>query len=449
MIIAGADVRGDRSARWLLVALLLAAGCWSAAGPSAADGAGTRGLTLDVTVNTRPGLGALRPGIRTGAPVVKSYRLVNRGGADLHEVRVRDPGMPGAVIRCPGGPGRVPLLAGLRSARCTATGPARPGPWIGDVQATGQARLRAIVRATARSGYTGVGATLTLTETARVTGQDRARLHYVLANHGNRPLHGVRLTDQALPRERIICPGGRPVVAHLAAGARAVCTAVVRRTPGTYLSSGRADGSDLLRTLDPRGGRAPAPRLTAHASARFTLRAPAHATPAPPPKHPAPAAPGKQPHPAPPPARHPRPAPPVAALLLLTPPPPGVAAPGLVPPGAATTGPLPPGAVPPGSSRPGGAVPGVGADPAVPGTRKGAAKTPASVPPPTVPTAAVPSAAESPTAHPQKRAASRPSLLRRFVREDHRPTDLGVLTALFLVLLPAAVAAAVFGSRRL
>jgi len=54
--------------------------------PAVVDGTGTRGLALQVTVNTRPGLEAVLRGIRAGAPVVKSYRLVNRGGADLHDI---------------------------------------------------------------------------------------------------------------------------------------------------------------------------------------------------------------------------------------------------------------------------------------------------------------------------------------------------------------------------
>ncbi|NEB74615.1 hypothetical protein G3I40_05115, partial [Streptomyces sp. SID14478] len=241
--------RALRAVRWLLIGLLLSAGCWSAACPSAADGVGPSGLALEVTVNTRPGLDALRPGIRTGAVVVKSYRLVNHSSADLYGIKVRDPGLPGAVIRCPGGRDSVRMLTGLRSARCTATARARPGTRIGEVTAAGrQPYLRATVRARARSGYAGVGAALTLTQTARVTGRQRAQVRYVVVNSGNRPAHAVRISDAALAPARIICADGRPVVPHLAAGERGVCTAAVRRAPGTYVGRGRAEGSDLLRT---------------------------------------------------------------------------------------------------------------------------------------------------------------------------------------------------------
>ncbi|MBO0510424.1 hypothetical protein [Streptomyces beijiangensis] len=400
------------TARRLVVGILLTAVCWSAADPSAADGIGPHGLTLEVTVNTRPGLGALHPGIRTGAVVVKSYRLVNRSGADLRDVRVRDLGMPGAAIRCPGGLDRVPMLTGLRSVRCTATGAARPGAWIGKVLAAGQQRtLRATVQATARSGYAGVGAALDLSETARVTGPEQAEVRYVLVNNGNRPVHGVRITDPALAPHRIACAGGRPVVGRLAAGARAACIAVVRRSPGTYVSRGQADGSDLLRTLDPRGGPVAPPRLTARATARFTLRAPVPAAPVTP-RPRTTVVPGAHPR-VEPPAPLPPPAAlhPLAALLPPAPTAPGITAPGIAPPAVG---------------------------PRLPDRPDGARQDPAPRPPATQPPAAVPKQARPPR-----------SLLGRFIRQDHVPTGLGMLAALLLVLLPAAVAAAVFGSRRL
>ncbi|MEB8337862.1 hypothetical protein, partial [Streptomyces endophyticus] len=222
--------------------------------PSAADGAGSHGLALDVTVNTRPGTGALRPGIRSGGAVVVSYRLANRGSADLHDIRVHDPSMPGARIRCPGGRDRVPLLIGLRSARCTATMAARPGTWTAEVRAAGrQPYLRATVQATARSGYAGVGAALTLAQSARPTGPGRARVAYTVANPGNRPLHDIRVTDPGLAPDRIACAHGGPVVPRLAPGATAECTGEVRRAPGTYTGRGRAEGSDRIRTIGTHG----------------------------------------------------------------------------------------------------------------------------------------------------------------------------------------------------
>ncbi|GGV41640.1 hypothetical protein GCM10010277_30470 [Streptomyces longisporoflavus] len=520
MIIGRKGATRPRSARWLLVGLLLAAGCWSAAGPSVADGAGPNGLALQVTVNTRPGLGAVRPGIRTGDAVVKSYRLINRSGADLYQVRVWDPGMPGAAIRCPGGRDRVPMLTGLRSVRCTATGAARPGPWISRVRAVGQQpylRAGAMpvavsspgggsvrpaafsaraggVQATARSGYTGVGAALALTETARVTGPRQARVSYVVANRGNRAVHGVRITDPVLAPDRIVCAGGRPVVAHLAAGARAVCTALVRRGPGTYLSAGRADGSDLIRTLGPRGQAVIPPRLTARARARFTLRDAVSVTPVAPgasrPGAPAGAA-GQGSRSGPP---GPRSGPPgavprLASQLPAAPLPPGIAAPGAGPPGAGPPGAGPPGAGPPGAAPlgvgppgaaplgvgppgvgppgvapPGAAPPGIAppapaapdgpgqapaaVPPAVPPPAVPPAVPPPAVPPPAEPPAAVPPPNEPPAAVPEEERPQR-TLLSRFVRPDNTPTGMGMLAALFLVLLPAAIAAAVFGSRRL
>ncbi|WP_372346854.1 hypothetical protein [Streptomyces sp. KL116D] len=333
------------TARWLLIGVLLGASSWSATGPTAADGAETHGLGLQVTVNTRPGTGALRPGIRTGAPVVTSYRLVNHGGADLHDLRVRDSAMPGARIRCPGGRNRVPLLTGLRTVRCWATGAgaARAGTWIGEAHAAGrQPYLRTTVQASAPSGYAGVGAALALRETARATGPERARIRYTVTNTGNRPAYTIRVTDPVLGKAPITCTAGSPVLSRLAPRETATCTAELRRAPGTYPSRSRAEGGDRLRTLDTRGGSVAPPRLIAYASARITLTA------APPtgskrpgttaPRPPAPPARGVAPPPVPVPQE------PAAAA-------PGPAAPGPLPPGVGPLLPLPP--APPGIAAPG------------------------------------------------------------------------------------------------
>ncbi|MER7177265.1 hypothetical protein ABT367_38205, partial [Streptomyces mesophilus] len=217
-------------------------------------GPGAAGLALAVTVNARPGADALRHGIRTRAPVVTTYHLTNRAGSDLHGIRVLDPTLPGARIRCPGGGSEVRLLTGLRSVRCTATGRARPGTWTGTVRATGrQPYLNETVRARARSGYAGVHAGLRLTESVRVTGARAAEVRYTLTNPGNRALYDIRLTDSALTPARIGCAGGRAVVARLPAGATVHCAARVTRAPGRYTSHGTAVGNDRLRTLTPQG----------------------------------------------------------------------------------------------------------------------------------------------------------------------------------------------------
>ncbi|MFD8573116.1 hypothetical protein [Streptomyces sp. NPDC059639] len=413
-----------RRVRGILVVLLLGLVCWPAAAPTAADGTGARGLALTVSVNTRPGLGALRPGIRTGGPVVKTYRLTNRGGADLYAIRVEDPALPGARIRCPGGGDRVPRLTGLRSVRCTATVPARPGTWVGDVVAAGRLPyLRAAVRASARSGYAGVGGALALVQTAAVTGPGRAVVRYAVTNTGNRPVLGVRVTDPGLAPGRTGCP----VMARIAPGATAVCGREVRRAPGTYTGRGLARGTDRLRTLGPRGGQVAPPPLTARATARFTL-------------------PGGRGSSTPPPSR--------SSSAAVPPPPPGRAEQAAVPPPGAFA--LPPGVpdVPPEAlDLPPGAV-GVppGAAP-VPVPPAAALLAPAVPPPPGIAPPGIdpPGAAQRPPrSRPPAEPESRPrvTLLRRFVRADHTPTGLGLMTALFLVLLPAALAAVLLGSRK-
>ncbi|QDQ09549.1 hypothetical protein [Streptomyces spectabilis] len=391
-----------------------------AAGTTPADGAGSKGLLLRVTVNTLPGVAATHPGIRVGHHVVKAYHLVNRGGADLHNVRVSDPTVPGARVRCPGGLDHVAMLRGMSSMVCTAVSGARPGSRTGDVVATGRVSyLRTHVRAVARSGYTGVGGAVTLDEVVRVDGA-RATVDYKVKNTGNRPVYDTRLTDPGLAPRRIDCGDGRESVARLGPGTSVTCRAVVRRAPGTYRSEGRVAGTDRLSTLGDTGRSVPPPTLVARASARFTVIAPPPAAPArpespasPPARAREPIAPVPPPPPglppvAPPPAGPPPGAPlPVPALPVPPVPPPGIAAPGLVGDGA---GPAEEGAV----------LPPAAQEPATP-DRPGRAE-----------------------AHQE----TEDSFLRRFLRPEGGPTGLGLLTALFLLLVPAALAAVLLGSRR-
>ncbi|MBB6435791.1 hypothetical protein [Streptomyces candidus] len=546
-------------ARLLLPCLIASVAAAGSTPLAVADGAGSGGLTLRVTVNTRPGLGAQNPGIRVRGPVVKSYRLINRGGADLHGLRVSDPGMPGARIRCPGGGDRVPLLPGLRTVTCTAQAPAQLGSWTAEVVATGRIPyLRATVRATARSGYAGVGGKLSLTQTARVTGPSQAEVRYVLTNTGNRTVYAVTVTDAALasPRTastrasftrasfaraaapRIVCAGGGgPVVGRLTPGTSATCTTTVRRPPGLHVAEGRARGTDRIRTLGRRGESVAPPPLTARSSARFVIpRTPPPASSRPSaPQRPAPSdpsasgagapggsgAPGAPVRPGIPPEVLPGAGagapggaePPTGVPGLAMPPggaavppggavppglavPPGIAFPpgGAVPPGLA----LPPGpAVPPGLAVPFGFAvpPGPGVPPGLivpfglavppgfavpPGLTvpfglafpPGFAVPPGLALPPGLavpedpaerPEGAVPQnpadQPEQPSAQPdrsaeqrERSAAQRPqdgrAAVSRFLRGERSPTGIGVAVALFLILIPAAVAAAVLGSRR-
>ncbi|MBB5105405.1 hypothetical protein [Streptomyces spectabilis] len=405
------------------------------AGPAVSDGASTNGLALRVTVNSHPEVGALRPGIRVGDPVVKTYRLINRGGADLYQVRVTDPGLPGVAIRCQGGGDRVRMLRGLSSTHCTARTAARAGVWTGQVVATGNIPyLRARSVARARSGYAGVGGGLALSEGVMV--RDRqATVTYRVRNTGNRTVHAIRLGDPPLTGARIDCGGGQPVVPTLQPGRSAECRTVVRRAPGAYTSAGVAEGSDRVRTIGRSGGTVPPPRLTARALRRFEIPRPA-VTPKPPkpPKPSEPRRPGGGPAgppvPAPPPAGPPPAAGPLPAM-------------GPVPPEALPV-PLLPGEVGPPVPPPGVAAPGDG-----PGAAEAAGEADAPAEPPggAVAGAAVAGADTGGAAVPPA-ARPRGDALGRFYRAGEGPTGLGLLTALFLVLIPAAVAAAVLGSRR-
>ncbi|MFI8367367.1 hypothetical protein [Streptomyces sp. NPDC085466] len=250
---------------------VLALPCLALAGGGGAwaGGAGDKALRVSVTVNGR-GFGADGPTpVRAGRDVVKRYRLVNGGGADLHGVRVRDPGIPsGTGVRCP-----RRTLVGLTSMECVARFRALPGTRTATVRAEGRIpSLGLTAAATARSGYTGVTGSLVLGERVR-PGAAGATLTYTVTNQGNRALRDVRVTDPALglSGDAVDC-GGRPgLVPVLAPGTSARCTATVRRPSGTHRSTGLATGTDRIGTYAPDGRVVPAPLLTARAAGSFTV----------------------------------------------------------------------------------------------------------------------------------------------------------------------------------
>ncbi|MGW7793520.1 hypothetical protein ACWGKX_39575, partial [Streptomyces tricolor] len=297
---------------------LLMAVCGAPAQRAVADGAGNHGLALQVAVNTRPGTGATDPGIRVGHPLVKTYHLINRTGADLYDVRVNDPGLPHADIRCPGGGDHLPMLRGLDSATCTAWATARPGTWIADVTAVGSVpSLGTESRAVARSGYAGVGGALSLTETVttgagslgRALTLGRATVFYDVTNTGNRTVYDLRLSDPALQPPAIVCGSGGDVVPSLEPGGSARCVATVERPPGHYLSKGRVKGSDRIKTLGPDGCPKPPPMLKDWAIGHFTVDEPTPPPVPPPLPEPPTLTPAPVPPPPPPPVLPPPPAP--------------------------------------------------------------------------------------------------------------------------------------------
>ncbi|WP_157870087.1 MULTISPECIES: hypothetical protein [unclassified Streptomyces] len=435
-----------------------------------AGGVGDGALTVAVTVNGRDHSGVRPPELRTGGQVVKRYRLVNRGEAHLYGVRVADPEVPSGAVRCPGGP-----LAALGELECVARFRAVSGTHRGTVRAEGSVpSLRRVLTATARAGYTGVAGALRLTERIAVAppGRGAATVTYTVTNHGNRPLHAVLVGDTALGLRAgaVDCAGHPGTVPLLAPGASARCTATVRRPPGTHRSTGLASGSDRVTTYGPGGGRVPPPTLVARSSAVFTVAGPEARGAARPPGRPSAAA-GREPvgNPVRNPAGGPVRGSAGAAGVPGVPGAPGalgapgapVAGGGVPVPGAAgavaVPGPVaPPGAAPgDGAADGGGAGTGAGAgDSAGAGDAAAVAPAPEGVPP-----GAVPPAPTAPDAVPVPRdeaavAARRAAtldhegFLGRLRRRSREADDLGVVSMLLLLLIPAAVAAALLGNRR-
>ncbi|MFJ2783438.1 MULTISPECIES: hypothetical protein [unclassified Streptomyces] len=144
-----------------------------------------------------------------------------------------------------------------------ALGPA-PAPAAG-----GRAGRSAPVRRAVPTGpgRAGVRSPLRAADTAPAT------VTYTVANRGDRPLYAVLVTDPALGlgAAAVDCSGRPGTVPVLAPGASARCTATVRRPPGTYRSTGTAAGSDRVTTYGPDGARVPAPTLVARSAADFTV----------------------------------------------------------------------------------------------------------------------------------------------------------------------------------
>ncbi|MFD8012301.1 hypothetical protein [Streptomyces sp. NPDC058955] len=426
-------------------------------GAARAGGAGDRALRLGVTVNDRASGGERPVAVRAGGQVVKRYRLVNRGGADLYGVRVRDSGNPpGVVVRCP-----RRVLVGLTSMECVARFRAVPGARTATVRAEGRVpSLGLTARATARAGYTGVLGSLVLGERVRVAGAaGEAAVTYTVANRGNRALYDVRLADPALRLSAagLDC-GGRPgLVPVLAPGASARCTATVRRPAGTHRSTGVATATDRVRTYDGAGRVVPAPLLTARAGASFTVAeekgeeetsvgvgAPggpgrAGAVPG------AGGAPGRAAAAVPPPSG----AMPVGPPAPDAPPAAGAegAEAGAVVGGGAVAGPVP------GADGGVGGEGLVGAAPAGPeGVREGGAVPAAprpDAPRPDSPRPDVPRP-DAPPVDTAPRAAGLDDegFLGRLRRRGREADEMGVVVMLLLLLVPAALAAALFGNRR-
>ncbi|MFG2329957.1 hypothetical protein ACGFMM_10055 [Streptomyces sp. NPDC048604] len=478
-------MNGRRVAGPLLAGLLLGVlPVAGAGGDAVAGGVGDGALRLSVTVNGRAGA----PAVRVGGAVVKRYRLVNRGEAHLYGVRVLDPSA-GAPVVCP-----TRTLAALAAVECLSRFTARAGRSTGTATATGDVpSLRRRLTATARSGYVGVGGALTLAATVRTIpprSLPSAVVGYTVTNRGNRPVHGVRLTDRALRPARIDCAGRAGVVPVLPPGRSVRCTASVRRPPGVHRSTGEATGSDRVTTVGTGGGRVAPPLLVARAAARFTLTGAAATSAAMSSARPRPRpVPRQEPVPVPVPVPVPRPVPtptlrPRPAASAAVPGPTSVsrapvasatvsgaavpsagagadagvpAAPLLVAPAPApAAGPL----AAPGAADAAGAATGAAAGAAGAGAAAGAAGAvpPAAVPPRAAPPAAVPPASRlqaqpQPQVQPPARTAAAANddeggLLGRIRRRSSEIADMGVALTLLLILIPGAVAAALLGSRR-
>ncbi|MFF4870274.1 hypothetical protein [Streptomyces sp. NPDC000961] len=409
----------------LLVAVLLASALLEGSGW--AGGVGDGNLRLSVTVNGRADSDVRPPEVRVGAWVVKRYRLLNVSEADLHRVRVLDPGAPAGSVRCPA------VLPAAEEAECTARFRAVAGRHVHPVRAEGDVpSLRTRLTATARAGYAGVAGALGLTEEVVVAtpgtggGGASATVTYTVTNRGNLPLYTVRVEDPglALAPGAPDCGGRGGTVAVLAPDTSAFCRTTVRLRPGTYRSAGRASGSDRATTLGTGGERVTAPLLTAGASAVFVVR---EAPVAPVPRTPAPGAPAAG-------------APAAGSSAGAAGTPGASAGAGAVPaPGA-------PGALARTDTNAG---TGTGTDaagrPAAPAA-PGAGAAPGAVPPSSVSPGAVPPA--PPPGLRRAAGVDDEGFLGRVRRRGREAAEFGVATTLLLLLIPAAVAAALLGSRR-
>ncbi|MBU4234741.1 MAG: DUF11 domain-containing protein [Proteobacteria bacterium] len=220
----------------------------------------TPAITIEKATNGQDADSGTGPYVETGNAITWTYVVSNTGNSPLTNVTVTDDIVDSATIHCPDDGNTDNIIATLAagaSATCSATGIAAPGQYANIGTAIGTPPVGANVTNTDPSHY--FGSTPTLTIEKSTNGQDAdsgtgpyietgdaVTWTYVVSNTGNSPLINVTITDDKVNSASILCPDDGNtdnIIATMAAGASATCSATGIAAPGQYANIGTAIGT--------------------------------------------------------------------------------------------------------------------------------------------------------------------------------------------------------------
>ncbi len=190
------------------------------------------------------------PYVTTGSTVNWTYLVTNTGNTTLTGVSVGDD--QGVIVSCPS----TTLAAGA-SMPCTASGTAVAGQYTNIGTAEGTSLAGTGVNDSDPSHYFGSSAGITIEKSTNGQDADSApgpyaesgstvTWRYVISNTGNVALTNVTVTDDHVAAGDIHCPDDgdiNNVIASLAVGASATCTATGTAVTGQYANLGSVTGA--------------------------------------------------------------------------------------------------------------------------------------------------------------------------------------------------------------
>jgi len=201
------------------------------------------------------------PSLLVGDTVTWTYVVTNTGNLAVNEIAVAD--NQGVSITCPSG-NPIPTLAIGASETCEATGVATDGQYENEGTANGTDENGNPVSDADLSHYIAVDPSLSLEKATNgvdadtpagpsIAVGDPVTWTYVVTNDGSADLTTVTVTDDLVAAGDIDCGEGTNVVAALAAGDSATCTAVGVATAGQYANTGTVTGQPVDGAGDPIG----------------------------------------------------------------------------------------------------------------------------------------------------------------------------------------------------
>jgi uncharacterized repeat protein (TIGR01451 family) len=214
------------------------------------------GLSLQKLTNGVDADDPIGPVVPIGSTVTFTYQVQNTGNETLTDVTVTDDQLADGEIDCGGdGDNVIPSLAPGATASCSATITATEGQYSNIGTVTGTPPGGPVPTTRDPSHHVGAQPSLTLQKLTNGEDADSApgvtvavgdpvTFTYQVTNDGRVDLTNVIVTDDRLAAGAIDCGGdGDNVIASLAAGASASCTATITATEGQYTNVGTVTGT--------------------------------------------------------------------------------------------------------------------------------------------------------------------------------------------------------------